>query len=144
MRDDPAGFPEVAKPEGDRPLLPEDITLLDGEGLMHLYRELVVWADYATDRLARAAAAEKEEAQALDYERNRAFLRARKQDYSVTDARAWAANEVQEDVSKYAERKALEAVLSSLERDIMLVSRELSRRLGEKSGPVVRRRAFGG
>ena len=65
---------------------------------------------------------------------------------SVTDARASSDSEEESDdmVYRYAKRKYLESVCSMLDRRMNLISRELSRRLGEKQGGTRRRRVFGG
>ena len=141
------GFPVLSKPPGSRPALPEDITLLDDEGLMALFTALTIWTDYAAAEAAICAMQEKQEAAEIDAAKARQFLKHRAEGVAVTDARAQAEAEVatklDESFEMSAYRKMLDVVCSNLERDAALVSRELSRRLGEKSGGVHRKRAFG-
>lgn len=141
------GFPEVVKPGKSRPEIPSDITMIDDEGLMALFSELTLWADYATVVLTERRIEESECERVSKDDWHFWFVEARDSNENVTDARSQADRKVSSTYGSrkaqlYAARKAMETALTNLERDSNLVSRELSRRLAEKSGPP-RRRRFG-
>lgn len=128
---------DVPKPTYQITPLPPDITLLSGEQLAEMFTVLTGWADYTAAQLAKAQLEERAAQRALDIKVNRLTVEklgsATKAD-KVTLVRAQIA--IDEDVIrlgdelevKYAKRKTLEMMLSNQERDITLVSREITRR----------------
>ena len=132
------------KPRGSVPALPEDITDLVDEDLMVLFTDLTAWSDYAASQHAVSAIEEREQQRILDIKK--AKYMATKEAGSVTEARAKASGEAEDEgievMRRYAYRKVLESIHSNLERDISLVSRELSRRLGDKGQMVARKDRF--
>ena len=123
------------KPDGERPELPRDLTSLSDDELMGLFGLLNRWVAYAGGQLALAAVDEKEAEAELDVRRARVLI-AGKSERSVSAAKA-RADEAPEVVEArkslnvvYAVRKLTETVYDALERDVFLVSRELTRRMG--------------
>jgi hypothetical protein len=127
----------VPKPNYELTALPPDITALSSEQLAELFTVLTGWADYTASQLAEAQLAERAAQRALDLKTNRLIVEkmgsATKGD-KVTLIKAQIAiddevlqlEEVFEE--RYARRKILEMMLNNQERDITLVSREITRR----------------
>lgn len=127
----------VPKPSYDLIVLPPDITLLSSEQLAEMFTILTGWADYTASQLAQAQIAERAAQRALDLKVNRLMVEkmgsATKGD-KVTLIKAQIA--IDDDVvrledaleAKHAYRKMVEMMLSNQERDITLVSREITRR----------------
>lgn len=132
---DPAAL--VPKPMYELTPLPPDITSLSSEQLAELFTVLTGWADYTASQLAEAQLSERAAQRALDLKTNRLIVEkmgtATKGD-KVTlikaqiaiDDEVMALEEIFEE--KYARRKILEMMLNNQERDITLVSREITRR----------------
>lgn len=127
----------IPKPSYDLVTLPPDITELSGEQLAEMFTILTGWADYTASQLAQAQIAERAAQRALDFKVNKLMVEklgsATKGD-KVTLIRAQIA--IDDDVvkledaleEKHAYRKMVEMMLSNQERDITLVSREITRR----------------
>ena len=127
----------IPKPSYDLVTLPPDITDLSGEQLAEMFTILTGWADYTASQLAQAQIAERAAQRALDFRVNKLMVEklgsATKGD-KVTLIRAQIA--IDDDVveledaleEKHAYRKMVEMMLSNQERDITLVSREITRR----------------
>lgn len=132
---DPAAL--VPKPTYALTPLPPDITLLSGEQLAEMFTILTGWADYTASQLAEAQLSERAAQRTLELKINRLTVEkmgnATKTD-KVTLIRAQIA--IDDDVvrleeafeERYARRKILEMMLGNQERDITLVSREITRR----------------
>lgn len=131
----------TAKPEYDLVKLPPDITVLSSEQLAEMFTVLTGYADYFATQLATAQIQEKEAEKKVDrkvasltVEKLGAATKADK----VTLIRAQIAcdPEVQELEDKhyqiYVMRKAWEVMLNNQERDITLVSREITRRTSDQ------------
>lgn len=134
------------RPEGGIPTLPVDITELSDEDLMVLYSDFIAWSDYAASQLAVAASEEREHMRLHDLQKARSIVAPAPGEVSVTAARARAEDDASSSgyaaSERYAYRKVLEAVAGNMDRDAALLSRELSRRLGDKPS-VVKRRGWG-
>lgn len=127
----------IQRPTMDVGELPRDITLLSSEQLGEKFSVLTAWADYAATQLAVAQVEERAAQKKLEYLENRLLVQrmgvAAKGD-RITLVKAQIA--IDQDVrdleleyeEKYAYRKLVEMMLSNYERDIALVSRELTRR----------------
>ena len=128
---------DVPKPSYELTPLPPDITSLSSEQLAELFTVLTGWADYTASQLTDAQLQERAAQRALDLKTNRLMIEkmgsATKGD-KVTLIRAQIATDANvlqledEFEEKYARRKILEMMLSNQERDITLVSREITRR----------------
>ena len=131
----------IPKPSYELLNLPPDITALSSEQLAEMFTVLTGWADYTASQLAQAQIAERTAQRALDLKTNRLLIEkmgsATKAD-KITFIKAQIA--VDDDVirleddleAKYAYRKMVEMMLSNQERDITLVSREITRRTSDK------------
>ena len=124
------------RPLMDAPGLPEDITGLDDASLMYLFTQLNVWASYCAGQLACAQIDERATQRTLDYAEATALLTGWKggSDARVAVAKATVATDdevralrmtLDED---HAYRKLIEVLSANLERDVALVSREITRR----------------
>jgi hypothetical protein len=128
---------ELPKPAYDQAILPPDITELSSEQLAEMFTILTGWADYMASQLVQAQLAERDAQLKLDRATNRLMIEkmgaATKAD-KVTLIKAQIAVDPSvidlEDTyeEKYAYRKLLEMMLNNQERDITLVSREITRR----------------
>lgn len=128
---------KTRRPEFDYVDLPTDITTLSSEQLGEKFTQLTAWADYAASELAHAHIAERDAHRALAYKENSllvAKMGAATKGDRVTLIKAQIAidpevvelsNSYEE---KYAFRKLVEMTLGNYERDLSLVSREVTRR----------------
>lgn len=128
---------DLPKPSYDQVKLPPDITVLSSEQLAEMFTVLTGWADYLSSQLVQAQLAERDAQRKLDFATNKLMIEkagsATKVD-KITLIKAQIAVDEKiiglEDVyeEKYAYRKLLEMMLTNQERDITLVSREITRR----------------
>lgn len=114
------------------PQLPADITTLDDEELMLLFTELTSYLDFISFQVSLAQIDERDAERKLDIAVAGATARQPKALAAVIKAAALADPEVI-DLSndhgvKYNYRKLIEVMANNLERDMNLVSRELTRR----------------
>lgn len=129
------------QPSYDMVKLPPDITVLSSEQLAEMFTVLTGWADYFATQLATAQIEEKEAERKVDrkvasltVEKLGAATKADK----VTLIRAQIACDADvqslEDAHHqvYVMRKAWEVMLNNQERDITLVSREITRRTSDQ------------
>lgn len=127
----------IQKPSMAQVELPSDITLLSSEQLGEKFTVLTAWADYAASQLAIAQIEERSAQRKLDYLENSLLVKkmgAAVKGERVTLVKAQIATDQdvldlsQDYEDKYAYRKLVEMMLANYERDISLVSRELTRR----------------
>ena len=127
----------VPKPSFEQTPLPPDITSLSSEQLAEMFTVLTGWADYTSSQLAQAQIEERAAQRKLDLKVNRLTVEkmgsATKADkVSLIKAQIAIDEEVvkleDEFEAKYAYRKLVEMMLNNQERDITLVSREITRR----------------
>ena len=131
----------IPQPRYENAKLPHDITDLSGEQLAEMFTILTSWADFFASKLTQAQIDEKEAESKLEYETAKMTVellgKATKTD-KVSLAKAQIAIDptivdLKEVLSqKYAHRKVWEMLLNNQERDITLVSREITRRTSEK------------
>lgn len=128
---------EFDKPELSQVSLPYDITLLSSEQLAERFTALTAWADYIASQLAGAQVKERTAINDLSFINNsllvtRMGASARGERITLVkaqiaiDPEVLAASQAYEDV--YAYRKMVEMYLNNHERDLNLVSREITRR----------------
>ena len=127
----------VPKPSYELAPLPPDITSLSSEQLAELFTVLTGWADYTASQLTEAQLSERAAQRALDLKTNRLMVERMgaatkgdkvtliKAQIAIDDTVLALENVFEE---KYARRKILEMMLENQERDITLVSREITRR----------------
>jgi hypothetical protein len=125
------------KPEGEQVSLPSDITDISSEELGNLFTRLTAWTDYIASQLTMAQLEERAALKKKDYLENTLLIKrmgSQTKGERVTTVKAEIA--VNEDVvaldndyeEKYAYRKLVEMLLTNHERDLSLVSREITRR----------------
>jgi hypothetical protein len=127
----------IRKPASELGELPRDITELSSEQLGEKFSILTAWADYAASLLAIAQIEERSAQRKLDLLENTLLVRkmgtaVKGERITLVKAQINLDQDVQ-DLSqlyedKYAYRKLVEMMLGNYERDIALVSRELTRR----------------
>lgn len=127
----------IQKPTMEVGQLPSDITLLSSEQLGEKFTILTAWADYASSQMAVAVIEERAAQKRLDFLENKLLLQkmgsaAKGERITLVKAQIAVDQDVQdlskEYEEKYAYRKLVEMMLNNFERDIALVSRELTRR----------------
>lgn len=128
------------KPDTEQVVLPSDITDITSENLGELFTRLTAWTDYIASQLAVAQLEERAAQKKLEFLENTLLVRrmgAHVKGERVTTVKAEIAiNQDVVDLStdyeeKYAYRKLVEMLLNNHERDLSLVSREITRRSNE-------------
>lgn len=131
----------------DIPTFPSDLTELADEELMEVFTQLTAYLNFLSSQLACAFIDERSAEKELDSEENMALLTAysgkvTKDTMTVLKAQVALSpkvKELKENLElKYNYRKLIEMMHSNADRDIVLISRELSRRLS-KSDTALRR-----
>jgi hypothetical protein len=132
---------EFSKPDLDQVFMPADITMLSSEQLAEKFTQLTAWADYIASQLAFATIEERAAQRQLDVMENKILVQKMatpvrgeritlvKAQVSV-DERVLDLAQVLEE--KYQYRKLVEMMLSNHERDLQLVSREITRRTSDQ------------
>jgi hypothetical protein len=125
------------KPSEEQVRLPSDITSINSEQIGELFTKLTAWTDYIASQLVHAQLDERAAQKLLEYKENTLLVKrlgAGVRGERVTTVKAEIAidpevtalsNQYEE---KYAYRKLVEMLLSNHERDLSLVSREITRR----------------
>jgi hypothetical protein len=130
-----------AKPSDDQVVLPPDITDISSENLGELFTRLTAWTDYIASQKVMAELEERAALKKKDLVENRLMytrMGAQVKGERVTAVKAEIA--VNPDVieldndyeEKYAYRKLVEMLLNNHERDLSLVSREITRRSNDQ------------
>jgi hypothetical protein len=128
------------KPDTEQVTLPSDITDITSENLGELFTRLTAWTDYIASQLAVAQLEERAAQKKLEFLENTLLVKrmgAHVKGERVTTVKAEIA--IHQDVvdlsndyeEKYAYRKLVEMLLNNHERDLSLVSREITRRSNE-------------
>jgi hypothetical protein len=131
---------QTPQPTYDPIKLPPDITALSSDNLAEMFTVLTGWADFYATKLVEAQLAERDAEKKLDrhvarltVEKLGAATKAEK--VTLIKAQIACDPDVQDLEDKhsdaYAKRKAWEVMLNNQERDITLVSREITRRTSE-------------
>lgn len=132
---------EISRPIYENVKIPPDITLLDSEALAAMFTVLTGWADFFASKFAEAQVNEKNAEDELEYITDVLtveVMRSATKTDKVTlfkaqiaiDPKVREAKEKQKDA--YATRKAWEMLLGNQERDLTLVSREITRRTNDQ------------
>jgi hypothetical protein len=125
------------KPSEEQVELPPDITMLNSEQLGEIFTRLTAWTDYIASQLVHSQLEERAAQKVLEYNENLLLVKrlgAGVKGERVTTVKAEIA--VDENIvrlsnqyeEKYAYRKLVEMLLNNHERDLSLVSREITRR----------------
>jgi hypothetical protein len=132
---------DFQKPELMQVQMPADITMLSSEQLAEKFTQLTAWADYIASQVAIAQIEERAAQRQLDIVENRLLVQKMatagrgdritlvKAQVSVDDKVLELAQTLEE---KYQFRKLTEMMLSNHERDLQLVSREITRRTNDQ------------
>lgn len=132
---------DFTKPELDQVKMPADITMLSSEQLAEKFTQLTAWADYIASQLAVAQIEERAAQRQLDVMENKLLVEKMAQpvrgeritlvkaQVSVDDRVLDLAQTLEE---KYQYRKLVEMLLANHERDLQLVSREITRRTNDQ------------
>ena len=138
---------DLPKPSYNQVVLPPDITDLNSEQLAEMFTILTGWADYIASQLVQAQLAEREALRKSEFAESKALvIKTTGAPKGTTVSLIKAQIDTDPDIvdlrdkyeEKYAYRKILEMMLNNQERDITLVSREISRR----SNGIGRRDSF--
>lgn len=130
-----------AKPDTEQAKLPADITLLSSEQLAELFTQLTAWADYIASELAAAQINERSAHRELELTENRLLVErmgsaVKGERITLVKAQISLDPKLVELSGKYEEayayRKLVEMLLSNHERDLALVSREITRRANDQ------------
>ena len=123
-----------------QPVMPKDISILDSEELSELFTKLTAWSNYIAGQLAAAQVDEKFIEKKLDSLETQLFLakdNSKVKGERVTLIKAQVAADPmivsleESQMKAYAYRKMLEVVAGNFERDVSLVSREITRRTND-------------
>ena len=124
----------------DKAPLPSDISSVDSDALSKLFTKLTAWSDYIAGQLAAAQIDEKSSEKKLDFATNKMLVSRSNNSVKgerVTMIKAEIAVDPiiirleKEYLEAYAYRKMIEVVVNNLERDITLISREITRRTNQ-------------
>lgn len=130
-----------SKPVGDQIQLPADITSLASEELGELFTKLTAWTDYIASQLVYAQIEERSAMKKKDFLENKLLY-----ERMGSQARGERVTAIKAEISqnpdllsldndyeeKYAYRKLVEMLLNNHERDLALVSREITRRSNDQ------------
>jgi len=130
-----------SRPSGEQVVLPGDITAIGSEELGELFTKLTSWTDYIASQLTLAQLEERAALKKKEFTENTMLVKrmgAQVKGERVTAVKAEIA--VHQDVvdldndyeEKYAYRKLVEMLLNNHERDLQLVSREITRRSNDR------------
>ena len=125
------GLPRYERPEGELPKVPWEITDLHVNDLMQLMSQLAAWANYVGMELAEAEIAEKSADDIVERLVGRNGYDFRKPEAKVRafeDESYLGAIDTRRAAVEY--RKRVASLYSGVERDLFVVSRDLSRRTG--------------
>jgi hypothetical protein len=129
------------RPDTDQVQMPSDITDLSSEQLAELFTKLTAWADYIASELAVAQITERSAQRSLDLTENRLLVErmgsaVKGERITLVKAQISLDPTLVELSGKYEEayayRKLVEMLLSNHERDLALVSREITRRASDQ------------
>lgn len=121
--------------------LPDDITLLSSEQLAAAFTRLTAWADYIASELAQAQIKERSLEKQIKFRENTLLVERmgsapKGQRITLVQAEISLDPQLRDIVQKheeaYAYRKMVEVLLSNHERDLSLVSREITRRTNDQ------------
>jgi hypothetical protein len=126
--------------QSEQPKMPRDISILDSDELSALFTQLTAWSNYVAGQLAAAQVDEHVLNKKKDSLEAKLFLdkdNSKVKGERVTLIKAQvAADPKVEDLENqlthaYAYRKMVEVVANNFERDVALVSREITRRTND-------------
>lgn len=149
------GFRLAPRPEEAIPTLPNDLTEIEDSDLMLLFGEFTAWSNYAAGKRSEAEIEERRLNDRLGFADAKAMIlgwdddtKASDKRVTITKARKLADEDVQEALCEqreaYAHRKLIATMAENFERNTALISRELSRRIGNRDVSQRQQRWGGG
>lgn len=126
--------------QSEQPVMPKDISLLGSDELSFLFSQLTAWSNYVAGQLAACQVDEHVLNKKKDSLEARLFLdkdNSKVKGERVTLIKAQVAADPRiEDLESqlnhaYAYRKMIEVIANNFERDVALVSREITRRTND-------------
>jgi hypothetical protein len=126
--------------QSDQPKMPRDISVLDSDELSALFTELTAWSNFVAGQLAAAQVDEHVLNKKKDSLEARLFLdkdntKVKGERVTLIKAQVAADSRVEDLENQlthaYAYRKMVEVVANNFERDVALVSREITRRTND-------------
>src|SRR5580700_9441871 len=124
-------LPRYERPEGELPRVPWEINDLPTDDLMELMVHLVAWANHIGQELAEAEIAEKSADDTVDRvvgKNGYDFRKPEAKTRAFDDESYLGAIDARRSATEY--RKRVAALYAGVDRDIFVVSRNLSRRTG--------------
>lgn len=130
-----------SKPSDEQVQLPSDITSISSEQLGELFTRLTAWTDYIASQKVLAELEERAALKQKEFTENTMLIRrmgasvkgeritAVKAEVSIHPELVALENDYEE---KYAYRKLVDMLLTNHERDLVLVSREITRRTNDQ------------
>lgn len=129
------------RPADDQVELPEDITTISSEDLGELFTKLTSWTDYIASQKVMAELEERAALKAKEFSENTMLIKrmgSTVKGERITAVKAEIAINPElvaldaDYEQKYAYRKLVEMLLNNHERDLQLVSREITRRTSDQ------------
>jgi hypothetical protein len=126
--------------QSDQPKMPKDISILDSDELSALFTQLTAWSNYVAGQLAAAQVDEHVLNKKKDSLEAKLFLdkdntKVKGERVTLIKAQVAADSRVEDLENQlthaYAYRKMVEVVANNFERDVALVSREITRRTND-------------
>jgi len=126
--------------QSDQPKMPRDISVLDSDELSALFTELTAWSNFVAGQLAAAQVDEHVLNKKKESLEARLFLdkdntKVKGERVTLIKAQVAADSRVEDLENQlthaYAYRKMVEVVANNFERDVALVSREITRRTND-------------
>lgn len=126
--------------QSDQPKMPKDISLLDSDELSSLFSQLTAWSNFVAGQLAAAQVDEHVLNKKKDSLEAKLFLdkdnsKVKGERVTLIKAQVAADPRVEDLESQlthaYAYRKMVEVVANNFERDVALISREITRRTND-------------
>ena len=126
--------------QSDQPKMPQDISVLDSDELSGLFTQLTAWSNYVAGQLAAAQVDEHVLNKKKDSLEAQLFLakdnsKVKGERVTLIKAQVAADPKIQDLENQltltYAYRKMVEVVANNFERDVALVSREITRRTND-------------
>lgn len=133
----PAATPIFGRPDGEIPDLPVELTTMSDDLLMELFSRYTAWMNYAAVEMSNAEVGEATAEASVRFVEAQAMVKGwgGSKD-KVTVAKAEMTNDPEVTAARdallgaYARRKLTQVIYANCERCVFVISRELSRRIG--------------
>jgi hypothetical protein len=132
----PAATPIFGRPDGEIPDLPVELTSMSDDLLMELFSRYTAWQNYAAVEMSNAEVGEATADANVRFTEAQAMVRGWGEKDKVTVAKAEMSSDPEVAKARdaalgaYARRKMTQVIYANCERCVFVISRELSRRIG--------------